>query len=286
MRRPAIVALGSVLAVAIASVAFGAGDGPESGFLHGREDTWSAAVDTFLDRPFYGTGADAFLAGSARYQGGAAIVFERDEVLAAGSASGALAGGGSGERGSLALERVSLDFELDPLGDPVRLAGELTGGAELTVCRASGALRRDSQGTPIDCLAVTTQTSQEPAAETELRRSVAIVFADGGQLALMTARPPGAAGHGDEEVVAALTDGEGEVAITEALLSTQYDGAGRQRRANVELWREGEVPLRVAGTIICGATVEAASQRIETGFFRWSLDGRPGLGRYEVARRS
>jgi hypothetical protein len=223
---------------------------------------------------------------ASAHQGGAAIVFERDEVIAAGPASGALAGGGSGEHGSLALERVSLDVELGPLGEPVSLAGALVGSAEMTVCRASGALRRDAQETPIDCLAVTAQTTQEPAAEAELRRSVAIAFADGGQLALMTARPPGAAGHGDEEVVVALTDSEGDVAITEALLSTEYDAEGRHRRANVELWREAEVPLRVAGMIICGATVEAGNQRIETGFFRWSLDGRPGLGRYEVIRRS
>lgn len=223
---------------------------------------------------------------ASAHEGGAAIVFEQAEVVAAGPADGALGDGETAERGSLVLGKVSLDVELNPLGESLRLAGELTGGAELTVCRASGVLRRDSQQTPIDCLAVTTQTTQEPAHEAELRRSVAVAFADGGQLALMTARPPGAAGHGDEEVVAALSDDEGQVAITEALLSTQYDGEGRHRRANVELWREAEVPLRVAGAIVCGATVESGGQRIETGFFRWALDGRPGLGRYEIVRRS
>jgi len=28
--------------------AFGEGDGPKSGFLHGRADTWEAAIDSFL----------------------------------------------------------------------------------------------------------------------------------------------------------------------------------------------------------------------------------------------
>ena len=133
--------------------------------------------------------------------------------------------------------------------------------------------------------AVTTRATNGSPTDTELRRSVAIAFADGGLLALLAARPVGAAGHGDEEIVAGLTDPEGQIAITEALLSTQYDSEGRQRRANIELWHEDELPLRAAGSIINGATVEVGSQRIDTGFFRWALDGRPGLGRYEVVRR-
>ena len=54
MRRPAIVVIGVAVAVVAASFAFGPGDGPESGFLHGREDTWSAAVDTFSTGPCTG----------------------------------------------------------------------------------------------------------------------------------------------------------------------------------------------------------------------------------------
>jgi O-antigen ligase len=80
-RRPALAAVGIAVAIAAGSLAFGPGDGPPSGFLHGREDTWNAAVDTFLDRPLHGTGADAFLAGSARHQGGAAIVFAHNLPL-------------------------------------------------------------------------------------------------------------------------------------------------------------------------------------------------------------
>ena len=80
-RRPVAVVIGTVVAIAAGTLAVGPGDGPESGFLHGREDTWSAAVETFLDRPLHGTGADAFLAGSARHQDGAAIVFAHDLPL-------------------------------------------------------------------------------------------------------------------------------------------------------------------------------------------------------------
>jgi hypothetical protein len=84
-RRVSAVAAVVVLAVAAGSLAYGAapgrGQGPASGFLHGRADTWRAAVETFADRPLAGTGADAFLTGSARHQGGQTILFAHDLPL-------------------------------------------------------------------------------------------------------------------------------------------------------------------------------------------------------------
>jgi O-antigen ligase len=77
----ALVVAGFALALVAGSLAFGGGDGPDSGFLHGRENTWDAGVETFLDRPLYGAGADAFLAGSARHQDGAAIAFAHNLPL-------------------------------------------------------------------------------------------------------------------------------------------------------------------------------------------------------------
>jgi O-antigen ligase len=77
--RAAAVAIVVLVAIVAGSLAFGTqagrGAGVESGFLHGRTDTWRAAVETFADRPLLGTGADAFLAGSAGHQGGETIVF-------------------------------------------------------------------------------------------------------------------------------------------------------------------------------------------------------------------
>lgn len=79
-RRVIVISVG-IVALAAGAVSFGSGDGPESGFLHGREDTWRAAIETFLDRPLHGAGADAFLAGSARHQHGASIRFAHDLPL-------------------------------------------------------------------------------------------------------------------------------------------------------------------------------------------------------------
>ena len=120
-----------------------------------------------------------------------------------------------------------------------------------------------------------------------LRRSIGIVFADGGLLALTSALPAGAGEHGEEEVAAVLCDPDGApVSFDEALLSTEYGEDGVQRRATLELWPDAEEgrPLRGAGTLISSTSVRRGSLNAEIAFFRWSVEGREGLGHYEVAR--
>jgi hypothetical protein len=119
------------------------------------------------------------------------------------------------------------------------------------------------------------------------RRSIGIVFADGGLLALSAVRPQGAGGHGEESVAAILCGPDGApVEVSEALLSTEYGPDGMQRRATLELWLDGEEgqPLRGAGTLISSSAVSHPGLRGEIAFFRWSLEGREGLGHYEVVR--
>lgn len=120
----------------------------------------------------------------------------------------------------------------------------------------------------------------------------------GGLLCAWTARPRTAEGHGDEAMSAVMQgpDGTPETVLS-ALLSTQYDANGRQQRATLELEVEhpgeeeedadaGEDQVRVrvirgAGTLLRGATIELPGRRAEVGFFRWSIDGDTGLGRYD-----
>jgi hypothetical protein len=119
------------------------------------------------------------------------------------------------------------------------------------------------------------------------RRSIGIVFSDGGLLALSAVRPPASAGHGDETVGAVLCGPDGAPAeVSEALLSTEYGQDGVQRRATLELWVDGEGahPLRGAGTLISAARVRRGGLIADIAFFRWSLEGRDGLGHYEVVR--
>src|SRR6478672_2152244 len=97
---------------------------------------------------------------------------------------------------------------------------------------------------------------EEPAA---LRRSIGIVFSDGGLFALTAARPARSETHGDEQIAAILCDPDG---------------------ATIELWvdGEGEAPQRGAGTLISSSAVERPGLSAEVAFFRWSLEGRDGLG--------
>jgi hypothetical protein len=119
-----------------------------------------------------------------------------------------------------------------------------------------------------------------------VRRSIGIVFSDGGLLALSAVRPSGAGGHGEETVAAVLCGADGApVEVSEALLSTEYGPDGVQRRATLELWSEDEPgALRGAGTLISSSSVRREGLEAEIAFFRWSVEGREGLGHYEIVR--
>ena len=120
-----------------------------------------------------------------------------------------------------------------------------------------------------------------------VRRSIGIVFSDGGLLALSAALPAGAEAHGEEEVAAVFCDPDGApLRFEESLLSTEYGEDGVQRRATLELWPDVEEmrPLRGAGTLISSVNVRRRGLDSEIAFFRWSVEGREGLGTYEVAR--
>jgi len=120
-----------------------------------------------------------------------------------------------------------------------------------------------------------------------LRRAIGIVFSDGGLLAVTSALPAGAREHGEEEVAAVLCDPDAApVTFDEALISTEYGEDGVPRRVSLELWPDAEngQPLRGAGSLISSASVQRPGLNAEIAFFRWSLEGREGLGTYEVAR--
>jgi hypothetical protein len=56
---------------------------PASGFTHGRSDQWEAAVDTALDHPVTGAGAEAYLQASAADQGSQVSRYAHDLPLEA-----------------------------------------------------------------------------------------------------------------------------------------------------------------------------------------------------------
>jgi hypothetical protein len=120
-----------------------------------------------------------------------------------------------------------------------------------------------------------------------VRRSIGIVFPDGGLLALTSHLPEGRGNIDEEETTAVLCDPEGApLTFEESLLSTEYGEDGVQRRATLELWPDVEDmrPLRGAGSLISSVCVRRQNIDSQIAFFRWSVEGREGLGTYEVAR--
>ncbi|HET9153506.1 MAG TPA: hypothetical protein VFN85_05275, partial [Solirubrobacterales bacterium] len=93
--------------------------------------------------------------------------------------------------------------------------------------------------------------------------------------------------HGEEDTTAVLCEPDGPpLAFEEALVSTEYGEDGVQRRVSLELWPDAEAvrPLRGAGTLINSVAVRRADADARIAFFRWNVEGREGLGHYEVAR--
>ena len=107
-------------------------------------------------------------------------------------------------------------------------------------------------------------------------------------IAVTTLHSAGDAGHGDDARWGALLGPEGPTPIEDPRVSTTFDGAGRQRRAGLELWigaDEGEYARRAAGTVLCGSTLELGQLRLDCAFMRWTMGGQVGIGRYDVLRR-
>jgi hypothetical protein len=101
-------------------------------------------------------------------------------------------------------------------------------------------------------------------------------------------RPAKSKGHLDEVLSAFMFEGGEPVAIEEPRLSTTYDGEQRQRRAGLELWMDEEADhaRRVGGEVLCGTTLDLGDQRLDSAFFHWRMEGRTGVGRYDVLRRA
>jgi hypothetical protein len=172
-------------------------------------------------------------------------------------------------------------FELELA--PVAEAAEL-GEVSARVCRVSGR----AAGRPIDCLGTVAETRSPPVWEQldALRTISALVDEDNALLAL-SRRPRDAIGHGQEKVIARLLRDGRVVTVDEARISTVYDGGGRQRSAGLELWLPGEeLPHRGSGIVIAGSTLDLEGLRVHTAVFRWRLDGRDGIGAYELMVRS
>jgi hypothetical protein len=170
---------------------------------------------------------------------------------------------------SLRLEPVSAELDL--------------GGVTARVCRISG----EAEGSSVDCLGTFSVTDVAPRwDELDALRSISALVDERNALLALARRPRGAAGHGQELIRAGLlTDGELRQ-VEEARISTVYDGGGRQRSAGLELWLPGEeFPHRGSGLVIAGTSLDLDPVQVHAAIFRWRLDGREGIGAYELMVR-
>ena len=173
-------------------------------------------------------------------------------------------------------DRFSL--ELEPISEEADLRG-----VTARVCKVKG----EVGGGNIDCLGTISETHVPPAWEEldAIRSLSALLDAEHAALALAR-RPRGARGHGQELAVSYLLDGGDLLLVEETRISTVYDGEGRQRSAGLELWLPGEdFPRRGSGSAIAGSSLELEGLTVHVAVFRWRVEGREGIGAYELMVR-
>ena len=191
-------------------------------------------------------------------------------------------------------------LDLVSLSEPAVLeassaAGRLGGmqGYEQLVA-AHGEVTVGGQRRRIDCLGQRGHSWGAPDwNRLEAARTLSVWIAGGRAITLTAVRPADASGQEDEAVGAFLLEpgGDGEqatvVPVPEPRLSTTYDGDGCQRNAGLELYMDEDGPARrAAGEVMCGTTLDLGSLRLDTAFLHCRMEGREGVGRYDIVRRA
>jgi hypothetical protein len=176
----------------------------------------------------------------------------------------------------VAFEAVSapIDFE-EGAAAPIGLAGI---HRHEQLCRVRGELRVDGASTSIDGVGRRARAWGDPAGA-----RIRSLYAVGEARAVTVAAvlPAGGDGHGAEHIAAFLvTPDTPPEAFDDVRLSTVYDGAGRPRTAGIELFMAGdEYPRRVSGEAVCASQ---AARGGAAACFRWSLEGEPAAGGYQI----
>ena len=178
-------------------------------------------------------------------------------------------------------------FELDveALSGPAEVRLGDTYGYE-QLCRVRGTAGERS----IDCLGQRGHSwGRADWSKLELARTVSAWLDDRTAVTVSAVRDASAKHHADEELSAHVVLDGAPIAVSDPRLSTTYDGEGRQIHAGLELWvadEDGEYPHRAAGEVVCGTTLDLGRLRVDCAFFEWHMDGRTGVGRYDVVRRA
>lgn len=196
---------------------------------------------------------------------------------------------------------TAFDLRFEALSEPAHTEADadaaVLGGMEgyEQLCRVTGSARVRGGQRRVDCLGQRGHSWGAPDWDrVSLARTVGAWIDSEHAVALTAIRPAGGKRtHADEAISASVFspsgDGEGlavPLTVEDPRLSTTTDGEDRQRRAGMELWIDPDgYPVRVAGEVLCGTSLDLGRLRLDCAFFAWSMDGRHGVGRYDVLRR-
>jgi hypothetical protein len=160
-------------------------------------------------------------------------------------------------------------------------------GADAQPCHVYGTVRLGDETREVRGLGERDRAPEPDWDGIDAARSVAAWLDDGSAVVLNAFRPSGAS-YEDEDTAAAVLGAGGSLRVDEPRLSTTYDEDGRQQRAGLELWvgEEDAYPRRANGEVLCGATLDLGPLRLDCAFLRWRMDGRSGIGRYDLLRRA
>jgi hypothetical protein len=199
-----------------------------------------------------------------------------------------------------ASDEASLDLELRAHGaiaelDPAHPAAKAGGMAGFDqAVRVEGTANVGGARIAVDALGQRGRSWGTPDWDRiSLARTVGAWLEGDLAVALTAIRPAGASHHDDERVVATILDTDPEsgapraTAVVDPRLSTTYDAGGHQIAAGLELFVDEEsFPRRAAGGVRCGTTLDLGRLRLKCAFFQWRMEGRRGVGRYDVLARA
>ncbi len=194
---------------------------------------------------------------------------------------------GEGSGFELTLDAISPPAEVTR-ADPVARLGGMAAYEQLV--RVRGTVRSGEEAVAIDGLGQRGHSwgVADWSSLAQVRSVSGWLGEEHGGFVVSSLRPDGAEGHGEEIAWATLVERGEIVSVADPRLSTTYDGAGHPRRTGLELWvtEEPGYPVRAAGEILCGSTLELGSLRLDLAFVRWHSRGTTGVGRYDVLRKA
>jgi hypothetical protein len=198
------------------------------------------------------------------------------------------------ERWSIAARgtQASVELDLGALTPPRELIGEELGemaGIQQyeQLCRLSGTIEYAGRTYPVRCLGRRVHSWGEFAWDrVERWRTLYVASLEGRAISAAGALPSGSDGHEQEVRSACFLDVDEASPFEDVRISTVFSADGFPEKVGLELLRaEDEFPQRMGGEVVCGARARRGDHDILISFFRWSIDGEPAYGSYELVTR-